>query len=176
MSTKNRTEVETADQVEEKNSRDNRGRWRKGHCPNPKGRPRKNRSSTYDPSDIRHFMNSQVELMVGGEPRHLDRKAALMSKIFESAMKGRVSQQRFLYGIFEKSEAQLSELRQQYHALVSEWIIDNPDFKGLDESLTHHQYHTLITLAATLNHYHPGQFTELLPKKSEADSPVEPAD
>ena len=170
MTSDGNNEFENSNHAEEHNNRDNRGRWRKGHCPNPKGRPRKKRSSNYNPSDIQHFMNTQVELMVGGEPQKLVRKAALMSKIFESAMKGRVSQQRFLYELFEKSEAELSELRQYYVAFVSEWITDNPYFKSIDESLTLQQRHTLLSMATTLNHYHPGQFEEFLPKRRGPDT------
>jgi len=143
---------------------DERGRWRKGYCPNPQGRPRKRAHPKNDPSDVRHFMNTQVELMVGGEVQKMDRKAALLSKMFESAMKGRVSMQRHLMNMFDKNEAELSEFRQQYNLYLHEWIIDNPDFETIEDSLTHHQWSTLLMMATTLNHYHPGQFDELLPK------------
>lgn len=155
------------------NGRDARGRWRKGHCPNPKGRPRKKKAPNYDPSDFHHFMNTQVELMVNGKPQLMDRKAAVLSKMFESAMKGRVSQQRYLMGLFEKNEAVLPELRQQYDALVYDWIIDNPNSKSLDESLTGYQRYVLTAMAATLNHYYPGQFEELLPKATNAKPTAE---
>ena len=141
--------------------RDARGRWRKGHCPNPKGRPRKRKNPSYNPGDIHHFMNTQVELTVGGEVHQMDRKAALYSKMFETAMKGRVSMQRHLMSLFEKSEAELSEMRQLYNMYLHDWILDNPDFKSVDESLTQHQWNLLLTMAASLNHRHPGQFEEL---------------
>ena len=142
--------------------RDARGRWQKGHCPNPKGRPRKQKFENYDPSDIRHFANTQVELMMNGEPVKLDRRAALLSKMFESAMKGRVSQQRYLMGLFEKNDVRLAQLRDRYNTLLHRWVLDNPNYKGFDESLTREQQLELLSLASTLNHYHPGQYEALL--------------
>jgi len=154
--------IEAASVDETNNNRDERGRWRKGHCPNPKGRPRKRIGAKYNPGDIHHFMNTQVELMVGGEFQQMDRKAALYSKMFESAMKGRVSMQRHLMSLFEKGEAELADLRQQYHACVYEWILDNPHYRSFDESLTYEQQHAILRMASALNHYFPGQFGEFL--------------
>ena len=100
--------------------------------------------------------------MIGGEPVKLDRHSALLNKIFESAMKGRVSQQRYLMGLFEKKDAELAELRHQYERFLHEWVLDNPNFKNFDDSLSHEQQLILLKLGATLNHYHPGQFTAFL--------------
>ena len=160
-----RKEDEDAPEVGSKSEdkcRDARGRWRKGHCPNPKGRPRKKRFKNYNPSDVQHFANTQIELMVNGQPETLDRRAALLNKIFESAMKGRVSQQRYLMGLFEKKDAELAELRHQYDRFLHEWVLDNPNFKNFDDSLSHEQQLILLKLGATLNHYYPGQFTAFL--------------
>ena len=106
-------------------------------------------------------MNTQVELTVGGEVQKMDRKAALHSKMFESAMTGKVTMQRHLMDLFEKKEAELSELRQLYNLYLHDWIIDNPNFTSIEESLTHHQWSPLLTMAASLNHHYPGQFDEL---------------
>lgn len=163
--------IEAANVDHSGNTRDERGRWRKGHCPNPKGRPRKKRASNYDPSDFRHFTNTQIELVVNGEVQQMGRKEALFHKMFESAMKGRVSMQRHLMQRIESNEAELSELRQQYHAFVYERILDNPHFEGLDVSLSNQERYYLITMAATLNHYHPGQFDEFLPKPLPVEEP-----
>ena len=149
--------------------RDARGRWRKGHCPNPKGRPRKVKFEGYNPSDIRHFANTQIELMMNGEPVKLDRRAALLNKSFESAMKGRVSQQRYLLQLFEKNDVRLAEMRHRYNTLLHRWVLDNPNFKGFDESLSREQQLELLSLASTLNHYHPGQYEELLRPFIESD-------
>ncbi len=159
MSDQNRS---TPEQPQRKATRDARGRWKTGHCPNPKGRPPKKTFKDYSPSDVRHFANTQIELTINGRPEKMDRRAALLSKVFESAMSGKVSQQRFLIGLFEKSDVQLAELRHHYGKLMSTWIMDNPDFKNFDESLTSEQKNELISLASVLNHYHPGQYTELL--------------
>ena len=143
-------------------NRDTRGRWRKGHCPNPKGRPRKQKFENYDPSDIRHFANTQIELVMNGERVKLDRHAALLNKSFEGAMKGRVSLQRFLLQLFEKNDVRLAEVRHRYNTLLHRWVLDNPNYKGFDESLSREQQFELLSLASTLNHYHPGQYEELL--------------
>ena len=143
-------------------NRDARGRWQKGHCPNPKGRPRKKKAKNYDPSDVRHFANTQIELMINGQPEKMTRKEAILSKVFESAMKGRVSQQRYVMSLFEKNDEQLAELRQQYDVLLHEWIVANPNFENIDESLSRQQINTLTSMASTLNHYYPGQFDALL--------------
>lgn len=149
--------------------RDARGRWRKGHCPNPKGRPRKVKFEGYNPSDIRHFANTQIELMMNGAPVKLDRRAALLNKMYETAMKGRVSQQRYMMQLFEKTDVRLAGLRDLYNTLLHRWILDNPKFKGFDESLTREQQFELLSLASTLNHYHPGQYEELLRPFIESD-------
>ena len=154
-----------APSVDEANdARDKRGRWRKGHCPNPKGPPPKKRASNYDPPDFRHFTKTQIDLVVNGEVQQMGRKEALFHMMFESAMKGRVSMQRHLMQRIESNEAELSELRQQNHAFVCERILDNPDFERLDVSLSNQERYYLITMAATLNHCHPDQFEEFLPK------------
>jgi len=149
--------------------RDARGRWRKGHCPNPQGRPRKQKFENYDPSDIRHFANTQVELMMNGEPAKMDRRAALLFKTYESAMKGKVSQQRYMMQLFEKNDLRLAEVRHRYNTLLHRWVLGNPNFKGFEESLTREQQLELLSLASTLNHYHPGQYEELLRPYIESD-------
>ena len=137
--------------------RDVRSRWLKGSSPNPKGRPPKTIFKDYSPSDARQFANTQIELVVSGQPEKTDRRAVLHSKMFETAMSGKVSQQRYLMSLFEKSDANLAELRNQYDQLLHAWIIDNPEFRNLDDSLTSKQRHELISLASVLGHHHPDQ-------------------
>jgi len=78
-------------------TRDANGRWLPGHCPNRKGRPKKNKTPKvlYDQADIRIFGNTLVDIFANGQKETMDRRTALINKMFESAMKGRVSMQRF---------------------------------------------------------------------------------
>ena len=84
-------------------------------------------------------------------------------------MKGRVSQQRYLLQLFEKNDVRLAEMRHRYNTLLHRWVLDNPNFKGFDESLSREQQFELLSLASTLNHYHPGQYEELLRPFIESD-------
>jgi hypothetical protein len=113
-------------------TRDANGRWLKGHCPNPKGRPKKKAQEDCDPSDIMHFGRAMIDVTAGGQNQTMDRRAALLHKIFESAMKGRVSSQRFLYKEFENYDKRLAALRVEYDELIMYWVIENPDFRGHD--------------------------------------------
>ena len=56
------------------------------------------------------------------------------------------------------------ELRLHFEHLLHTLILDNPDFKSIDESLTLQQKIELIGLANLLNHYHPGQYNGILGK------------
>ena len=103
----------------------------------------------------------------------LDRRAALLSKIFESAMAGRVPQQRNLMILFEKADANLAEIRGRYDQLLNAWMLDNPEFKAVDESLTSAQRHELFILANVLEHYHPGHYGAILGKPNPADIEAE---
>ncbi len=150
--------------------RDARGRWKKGHCPNRKGRPKRKRFKNYDPSDPRHFFSTQIEVMTADGPQEMDRKAAVMHKLFESAMKGGATAQRMVFAMIEKNDRQLAELRLEYERLEAKLIHDNPDFKDLDESLTRQQRIDLLGMATTLNHYYPGQYDAILGKSDDETS------
>lgn len=67
--------------------RDTRGRWRKGHCPNPKGRPRK--EPQISDSDVGFFKQSVVEVVINGKQRALTRHELLLHSMFEQAIKGK---------------------------------------------------------------------------------------
>lgn len=67
--------------------RDNRGRWRKGFCPNPNGRPRK--KPAISDSDVGWFKQHVLEVMVNGEKRQLIRHELLLHSIYEQAIKGK---------------------------------------------------------------------------------------
>ena len=94
-----------------KPTRDDRGRWLKGYCPNPTGRPRKKVRADYYQGDIRHFGNTVIDVAANGRVEMMDRRTALLLKMFETAMKGRVSMQRFLYHEFARNDEQLAGAR-----------------------------------------------------------------
>jgi hypothetical protein len=140
-------------------TRDANGRWLKGHCPNPNGRPKKKAQEDYDPSDIRHFGRAMIDVTAGGQNQTMDRRAALIYKMFESAMKGKVSSQRFLYREFQEYDKRLAAVRVEYDQLIMDWVIENPDFKGLDaDNIPREVQIRIQELEVLLNHYHPEQY------------------
>lgn len=142
-----------------KPARDAKGRWKKGFCPNPKGRPRKRKDPNYDPSDIHYFKNTLIEVRTADGPQLMDRHAALNNKMFEDAMRGKVSMQRFLYAEFERNDERLAAMRVQYDKLVTRWIINNKELDGFDgESIPKEVQNELLQLEGLLNHYYPGQY------------------
>jgi hypothetical protein len=141
--------------------RDAKGRWVAGHCPNPKGRPKKRRCKNYNPSDIRHFMSTQIEVNTADGPQAMDRRTALLIKLYENAMKGKPSAQRLILSMTEKSDKELVELRYRYEIMVGALVLDNPDFRGLDE-LSARDRHDLLAAARVLDHYYPGQYAGFL--------------
>ncbi len=118
----------------DKPTRDARGRWLPKYCPNPKGRPKQKKKPkvSYDQSDIRIFGNTLVDIVANGQKETMDRRTALINKMFESAMKGRVSMQRFLYKEFERNDKRLAAARVHYDRLLMDWVINNPDYSKPD--------------------------------------------
>jgi hypothetical protein len=146
-----------SDDKNDQPARDAKGRWQKGHCPNPKGRPRKQVMEDYNPSDLRDFSNSMIEVISGGQKVKMDRRAALLHKIYESAMKGSVTSQRFLFKEFERNTERLATMRILYDELMLKWVFMNPNYKGFDDLPFDIQLE-LIGLESILNHYFPGQY------------------
>jgi hypothetical protein len=136
-------------------TRDARGRWRPGYCPNPKGRPKKKPKVIVDQSDIRFFGSKLVEVMSNGEKEMMDRRSALLNKMYESAMKGRVSMQRFLHQEFEKNDRLLAETCLRYDKLLFDYVINNPKFCKPDYDLPPEIEAELQSLRTVLNHYFP---------------------
>jgi hypothetical protein len=150
-------------------TRDANGRWRKGYCPNPKGRPKKRRPKNFDLCDLEVFGNTLIDVVSGGEKVTMIRRAALLHKMFESAMKGKVSQQRFLYKEFERNSMRLAEARVRYEQLMIEWVVENPDFKGLDDESVPLAVQTeILGLQSLLHHYYPTSY-QALPGFSESE-------
>jgi hypothetical protein len=139
-------------------ARDARGRWLPGHCPNPKGRPKKSSRKFEDQSDIRKFASTLVPISANGQKQLMDRKSALLHKIFETAMKGNVSAQRHLFGLFEKNTEKLAELRFQYECVVTEWFINNPDLGKSGYQIPPIVEAEVYGMRVLLNRYFPDEY------------------
>ena len=135
--------------------RDEKGRWLPGHCPNPKGRPRKPLLPEVDESDIRVFRNSVVEFNIAGEKQYMTRENALLHKIFEGAMRGKVTSQRFLYKIFEENSQMMAEARLRYDQLIIDWQINSDRH---DRDIPFEVELEILSLQAVLHHYFPSQY------------------
>ena len=84
-------------------ARDARGRWQKGHCPNPSGRPRK--KAAQRDSDIIHFKNGLIKITLNDKEQVVTRHEALIHMMFARAMKGgSVLITRKLYELFEGAD------------------------------------------------------------------------
>jgi len=139
-------------------TRDVRGRWIKGHCPNPKGRPRKKPRWQTETDDLMIFGNTLIEIRTNGKPELMLRRVALLEKIFESAMKGKTSAQRFLFQKFEENDMRLAELRVQYEYLICHWILDNPNHRKPGYEIPRAVELEITKLRSLLGHYYPGSF------------------
>lgn len=152
-----------------KPARDANGRWLPGHCPNPRGRPRKKPKERLDQSDLAIFGNTYIDVITNGQKETMLRREALLSKMYESAMKGRVSMQRFLYDEFKKNDERMAAARVRYERLLIDWIIDNPDFTKPDFEIPFEVRLEMDGLRAVLNHYYPTSYPLDDPPRRKAD-------
>ncbi len=143
----------------DKPTRDARGRWLPDHCPNPKGRPTKKPKKIIHESDLQVFAYTLVDVAANGQKETMTRRTALLNKMFESAMKGKVSQQRFLYKEFERSDERLAATVVHYERLMFDWYINNNPGPGkprvdipLEVELE------IMQLRGLLNSYYPGSY------------------
>ena len=140
-------------------ARDAKGRWRPGHCPNPRGRPKKQLPAIVDDADISMFRKGGVTLTIGGEKRTMTREAALMHKLYEGAMQGKVSNMRMLQRMLEESDERLANLINYYTKMAADrrhkrngWEDDaDPDLKAEKESL-------FYDLEANLHQHYPNEY------------------
>jgi len=154
-----------------KPTRGARGRWLKGHCPNPKGRPRKRVDPNYDSGNIWYFGNTLIDITAGGQRETMDRRAALLHKMYESAMKGKVSMQRFLYAEFERNAERLTTARFRYQQLMTRWVIENDNFDGLDgDNIPIEIQMEILGLQSLLHHYFPSQYPNPRPTAGNDDA------
>ena len=142
----------------DKPTRDARGRWLPNYCPNPKGRPRKKPKTFIHEADIHIFGNTLVDVVSNGQKVSMVRRSALLNKIFESAMKGSVTQQRFLYHEFGSYAKRLAVARVQYDRLLFDWIINNPAPGRPRVEIPLEVEVEMDTLRSLLNHYFPDAY------------------
>jgi hypothetical protein len=143
------------DNDDNKPMRDAQGQWLPGHCPNPRGRPKKRLVLHGEHADIHHFGNSVIEAKIQGQTQLLTRRAMLNEKIFENAMKGKVSSQRLLHKEFEKSDERLAEIRLYFDDLVRKWLVDHPDRRRPEFSVPDDIMKEILDLLKFLNRYYP---------------------
>jgi len=143
-----------------KPNRDASGRWRPGYCPNPKGRPRKKPKTIIHEADIHIFGNTLVDVVSNGQNVSMVRRSALLNKIFESAMKGSVTQQRFLYHEIERNDKRLAVARVHYDRLLFDWIINNPVPGKPRVEVPLEVEVEMDSLRVRLNYYFPGQYPD----------------
>ncbi len=109
--------------------RDARGRWAKGMTGNPNGRPLN--VFDYDMADVYNFSKFPREITVAGEKQLMSRHEVVLMKLFESAMKGRITAQKYLIEKFE--EANFSrEFVELSHEKWAERLDDDPDSVPLE--------------------------------------------
>ncbi len=155
----------------DKPTRDARGRWLPGNCPNRKGRPKKKKPTVLrNQSDIHFFGNTMVDILTNGQKETMNRRTALNNKIFESAMKGKVSQQRFLFKEFEKNDDRLATLIAHHEQLVMDWLINNPAPGKPRVEVPLEIEMAIIRQRALLNYYCPGAYPpDGIPAKDDDD-------
>ncbi len=88
----------------------------------------------------------------------MDRRTALLNKMYESAMKGRVSQQRFLYKEFERNNERLAATMVRYDRLMIDWYVNNPAPGKPRVDMPLEVELEIMQLRGLLNHYFPGSY------------------
>ena len=126
---------------DDNDGRDESGRWRKGFCPNPNGRPRK--KPEISDADVHHFKNAMMTVTINGEQRHLSRHELLVHSMFEQAIKGKfVLIQRMLYGLFQDSEDLRRKAEMTYQRVAKQIVAKYKKSGEIDETL-HEEYREL---------------------------------
>lgn len=106
------------------NGRDARGRWAKGTSGNPNGRPPN--VPDLDMADVYNFSQDTTEIVIGGEKQLMTRHEIVWLKAFESALKGSVTNQKYLLEKFEQAE--LSKAYVSWHLVKwGELMAEDPD-------------------------------------------------
>ena len=88
--------------------RDARGRWAKGMTGNPNGRPLN--VFDYDMADMYNFSQFPMEITVAGKKQLMTRQEVVVMKLFETAMKGRITAQKYLIEKFEEANLSIANV------------------------------------------------------------------
>ncbi len=82
--------------------RDAKGRWTKDTSGNPNGRPPN--VPDLDMADVYNFSQFPTEITIAGEKQLMTRHEVVLLKLFESAIKGRITSIKFLLEKFEQAQ------------------------------------------------------------------------
>ena len=141
--------------------RDAKGRWNKGYCPNPNGRPPKKPEKFTDQSDIRIFAETPVEVRTSDGLKFMSRRAALLQKMYEDAMRGKVTNQRFFYNEFARNDERLAGIRLQYEQILKDWVIEDDQFDGRNKKrIPPHILMEIRSLQSILHYYFPAEYPD----------------
>jgi len=104
--------------------RDAKGRWTKDTSGNPSGRPPD--VPDLNMADVYNFSQVPAEIVIGGEKQLMTRQEIVLLKLFESALKGRITAQKYL----------IEEMTQGYIRMsLDQWIErmdDDPSSISMD--------------------------------------------
>ena len=126
---------------DDNDGRGENGRWKKGFCPNPNGRPRK--KPEISDADVNHFKNTLMTVTINGEQRRLSRHELLIHSMFEQAIKGKsVLIQRMLFGLFEGSDELREKAKMTYQRVAKQLVGKFRETGDFDETL-HEEYREL---------------------------------
>ncbi len=96
--------------------RDAKGRWTKDTSGNPSGRPPD--VPDLNMADVYNFSQFPAEIAIGGEKQLMTRQEIVLLKLFESALKGRITAQKYLIEKFEEAEMTQGYIRMS----LDRWI------------------------------------------------------
>ncbi len=153
------------------NGRDRNGRWKKGYCPNLKGRPRK--KAPISESDVYVFKQTQVDAMIGGKPTQMSRHGLLLHKMYEAALKGSVLNQRKLFERFEQSEDTVVEAELHLRHLGRQILAHHDKTGQIDEHL-YDEYRRLYALLRGREHHEAVNEPERRPRDRSKPKPITP--
>lgn len=153
------------------NGRDRNGRWKKGHCPNRNGRPRK--KPEVSQADVYYFKQTLVDAMVQGKPVKMTRHALLLNKVFEQALKGSVLAQRKLLDRFEKSDDTIEEAEFELRDLGRQILAKQDETGEIDEAL-YDAYRRLYLILRGRPHHEAVNEPDRQPRNRSKKTPITP--
>ncbi len=109
--------------------RDAKGRWTKNTSGNPSGRPPD--VPDLNMADVYNFSQFPAEIAIGGEKQLMTRQEIVLLKLFESALKGRITALKYLIEKFEEAEMAQGYVRMSLERW-SERMDDDPSSISTD--------------------------------------------